>query len=169
MLRQGWKDWVDDGCPSLSDNPELRTKYKFDDRGGDSYVRVSWDQVSKYIAEGLHAVAGTYSGPAGAERLLKDGYEPLMVDMVEGAGTRVFKFGSNLPIHGLIGKFGIYRFANLLALLDHHGPVSPLIKLAADGTGASIPGVAIRPPDSHSYMGCKPPTWTSTTCGLANW
>ncbi|MCC7337809.1 MAG: molybdopterin-dependent oxidoreductase [Pirellulaceae bacterium] len=120
VLRQGWKDWVDDGCPSLSDNPELRTKYKFDDRGGDSYVRVSWDQVSKYIAEGLHAVAGTYSGPAGAERLLKDGYEPRMVDMVEGAGTRVFKFGSNLPIHGLIGKFGIYRFANLLALLDHH-------------------------------------------------
>ena len=43
-----------------------------------------------------------------------------MVDKVAGAGTRVIKFGSNLPIHGLVGKFGIYRFANVLALLDHH-------------------------------------------------
>ena len=38
---QGWKQWADDGFPSLSDNPALRTKYKFDDRGNDSYVRVS--------------------------------------------------------------------------------------------------------------------------------
>jgi nitrate reductase alpha subunit len=28
--------------------------------------------------------------------------------------------GSNLPIHGIIGKFGIYRVANLLGLVDHH-------------------------------------------------
>jgi nitrate reductase alpha subunit len=43
-----------------------------------------------------------------------------MIDTVEGAGTRTMKIGSNLPIHGLVGKFGIYRFANLLGLLDHH-------------------------------------------------
>ena len=66
VLRNGWKQWVDAGCPSLSDNPELRTKYKFDDRGNDSYVRVSWDEVSKYVADALHAIAGTYSGDDGA-------------------------------------------------------------------------------------------------------
>ncbi len=120
VLRQGWKDWVDAGCPSLSDQPELRTKYKFDDRGNDSYVRLSWDEVSKYVAEGLHAISSTYSGDEGVDRLKKDGYEQRMIDKVEGAGTRVIKIGSILPIHGLVGKFGIYRLANALGLLDHH-------------------------------------------------
>ncbi|MCA9450988.1 MAG: molybdopterin-dependent oxidoreductase, partial [Candidatus Omnitrophica bacterium] len=50
----------------------------------------------------------------------QDGYEQRMIDKVEGAGTRVVKMGSNLPIHGLVGKFGIYRFATMLGLLDHH-------------------------------------------------
>jgi len=120
VLRAGWKQWVDDGCPSLSDKPELRTKYKFDDRGNDGFVRVSWDEVSRYTAEALHAIAKTYSGDDGAARLQKDGYEQRMIDKVEGAGTRTIKIGSNLPIHGLVGKFGIYRFASLLGLLDHH-------------------------------------------------
>ncbi len=120
VLRQGWKQWADDGFPSLSDQPELRSKYKFDDRGNDSYVRLSWDEAFKYVAAGMEAVARTYSGDEGARRLTKDGYESLMVDHVEGAGTRVIKVGSNLPIHGVIGKFGIYRIANLLGLLDHH-------------------------------------------------
>ncbi len=120
VLRRGWKQWVDDGCPALSDHPTLRTKYKFDDRGNDSYVRMSWDEVAKYVADALHAIAETYSGSEGAARLRKDGYEQRMIDKVEGAGTRVIKAGSNLPIHGVIGKFGIYRFANLLGLLDHH-------------------------------------------------
>ena len=44
VLRKGWKEWADAGFPSLSDNPELRTKYKFDDRGNDAYVRVTWDE-----------------------------------------------------------------------------------------------------------------------------
>jgi nitrate reductase alpha subunit len=120
VLRKGWKDWVDAGCPSLSDHPELRTKYMFDDRGNDRYVRMSWDEVSKYVADALFAIAGTYSGDDGLARLQKDGYEQRMLDKVEGAGTRVIKMGSNLPIHGVVGKFGIYRFANALGLLDHH-------------------------------------------------
>ena len=120
VVRKGWKDWADAGFPSLSDQPQLRSKYKFDDRGNDTFVRVSWDEAFKYLADGLSAVASTYSGDAGAERLKKDGYEQLMIDQVQGAGTRTIKIGSNLPIHGLVGKFGIYRLANLLGLLDHH-------------------------------------------------
>jgi nitrate reductase alpha subunit len=120
VVRKGWKDWADAGFPSLSDKPELRTQYKFDDRGNDSFVRVSWDEVFQYLADGMTAVARTYSGPEGAARLKKDGYEQLMIDQVQGAGTRTIKMGSNLPIHGLVGKFGIYRMANLLGLVDHH-------------------------------------------------
>jgi len=120
VLRKGWKQWADDGFPSLSDQPGLRTKYKFDDRGNDAYVRLSWEEGFKYVAAGMEAVARTYSGDEGVKRLTKDGYEQVMIDQVQGAGPRVIKIGSNLPIHGVIGKFGIYRFANLLGLLDHH-------------------------------------------------
>ncbi|GIW95004.1 MAG: hypothetical protein KatS3mg110_3045 [Pirellulaceae bacterium] len=120
VLRRGWKQWVDDGCPSLSDDPQLRTHYQFDDRGNDSFVRVSWDEAARYVAEALLAIARTYSGPEGAARLAKDGYEAAMIEKVEGAGVRTIKMGSNLPLHGIVGKFGIYRFANMLGLLDHH-------------------------------------------------
>ena len=120
VIRKGWKEWADDGFPSLSDDPTLRTKYRFDDRGSDSYVRLDWEEVYRYVANGLEAVAGTYSGEEGAARLTKDGYEPDMVAKVEQAGTRTIKIGSNLPVHGVVGKFGIYRIANLLGLLDHH-------------------------------------------------
>jgi nitrate reductase alpha subunit len=120
VLRQGWKQWADDGFPSLSDTPRLRTKYRFDDRGNDRFVRVSWDEAFRYVASGLEAIARTYSGGDGAARLAKDGYEQVMIDYLHGAGTRTIKIGSNLPVHGVIGKFGIYRMANLLGLLDHH-------------------------------------------------
>jgi nitrate reductase alpha subunit len=120
VLRKGWKEWVDAGCPSLSDNPELRTQYKFDDRGNDTFVRLSWNEIADYVAAGLMAISKTYSGDEGEDRLRKDGYEQRMIDKVEGAGTRVIKIGSNLPIHGIVGKFGIYRLANMLGLVDHH-------------------------------------------------
>jgi nitrate reductase alpha subunit len=120
VLRKGWKEWIDGGCPSLSDHPELRTKYKFDDRGNDTFVRLPWSEVADYVAKALVAISQTYSGDQGVARLEKDDYEQRMIDKVEGAGTRVIKMGSNLPIHGLVGKFGIYRFGNLLGLVDHH-------------------------------------------------
>jgi nitrate reductase alpha subunit len=120
VLRKGWKDWADAGFPALSDKPELRKQFKFDDRGNDAFIRVTWDEAYRYLAAGLTAIAKTYSDASGKERLVRDGYDPLMIDQVEGAGTRTIKVGSNLPIHGVIGKFGIYRLANLLGLVDHH-------------------------------------------------
>ncbi|MCC6546605.1 molybdopterin-dependent oxidoreductase [Candidatus Sumerlaeota bacterium] len=120
VIRNGWRRWADAGFPSLSDNPKLRTEYKFDDRGNDTFDRVTWEEAARYTAEGLTAVAQAYSGKEGIRRLTADGYDPLMLTPMEEAGTRTMKFGSNLPIHGLIGKFGIYRFVNMLALLDHH-------------------------------------------------
>jgi nitrate reductase alpha subunit len=120
VLRKGWKEWADAGFPSLSDDPALRTKFRFDDRGNDGYVRMSWEEVSDYVARGLMAVATTYSGDAGRRRLQADGYAPEMLEPWQGAGTRTMKIGSNLPIHGLVGKFGLFRFANQMGLVDHH-------------------------------------------------
>ena len=118
VIRKGWKQWADDGFPSLSDRPELRSKYMFDDRGSDDFIRVTWDEAFRYAAMGFKAVAGTYSGEDGRRRLLADGYDPLTLTHWNEAGTRTIKLGSNLPLHGLIGKFGIYRMANMMALLD---------------------------------------------------
>lgn len=119
MLRRGWKEWADDGYPSLSDDPTLRTKYRFDDRGNDTFVRLTWDEVDDYVAAALGAIARTYSGDEGRRRLLEaDGYEPEMLEHWEEAGVRTMKVGSSLPLHGVAGKFGLFRFANMLALLD---------------------------------------------------
>jgi len=125
VLRTGWKEWADAGFPSLSDDPSLRSKYRFDDRGNDAFVRLSWDEVSDYVARGLMAIARTYSGDDGKRRLTRDGYAPEMLEHWKGAGTRTMKIGSNLPIHGLVGKFGLFRFANQMGLLDHHARKVP--------------------------------------------
>ncbi len=119
MVRTGWKEWADDGFPSLSDDPELRTRYRFDDRGNDTFIRLTWDEVDDYAARGLEAIARTYSGEDGHRRLIdRDGYEPEMLEFWEGSGVRTMKFGSSLPVHGVAGKFGLFRFGNMLALLD---------------------------------------------------
>ena len=39
MIRQGWKQWADDGFPELT--AENRDKYLFTDRGHDIFVRLS--------------------------------------------------------------------------------------------------------------------------------
>ncbi len=120
VIRKGWKEWADAGFPSLSDHPDLRTKYRFDDRGNDAFVRISWDEAATYAARGLKALAETYSSEAGRSRFRKDGYAQEMLEHWKGAGTRALKIGSSLPVHGVIGKFGLFRFANMLGLLDHH-------------------------------------------------
>jgi nitrate reductase alpha subunit len=119
-VRKGWKEWADAGFPSLSDNPELRTKYRFDDRGSDSFVSIPWEDAASYAARGIDAVARTYNGDEGTKRLKKDGYDKDMVTATKGAGTRTMKIGSSLPIHGMVGKFGLFRFANMMGLVDHH-------------------------------------------------
>ncbi|MBI4329481.1 MAG: molybdopterin-dependent oxidoreductase, partial [Chloroflexi bacterium] len=120
MIRKGWKRWADAGFPSLSDNPGLRTEYKFDSRGTDEFLRVSWDEVDTYLAKALVAVAKTYSGEDGKRRLLKDGYPPEMLEHWGGAGTRTMKLRGGMGLLGVIGKYGMYRFSNMMALVDAH-------------------------------------------------
>ena len=119
MIRSGWRQWADAGFPPLSDNPKLRSQYRFDARGTDTFVRVSWDEATTYVAKALIAIARTYSGAEGRRRLVKDdGYPEDMLEHWDEAGTRTMKLGSSLPPHGVIGKFGTFRMANMLGLLD---------------------------------------------------
>ncbi|HEX6385841.1 MAG TPA: molybdopterin-dependent oxidoreductase [Anaerolineae bacterium] len=118
LMRQGWKNWADDAFPYL--DTANRDKYKFTARGDDELIPVSWDEAFAYIAQGMIAIATHYSGEEGAERLRADGYPEEMIAAMQGAGTRTFKCRGGMGLLGVIGKYGMYRFANTLALLDTH-------------------------------------------------
>lgn len=118
MVRKGWKQWADDGFPALSGNEQLRAKYGFNTRGSDEFVRLSWDEVYRLMAKAVVAIGKTYAGPEGAARMKADGYEPEMIEHCHGAGTRTFKLRGGMGLLGVMGKYGIYRWANMLALLD---------------------------------------------------
>jgi nitrate reductase alpha subunit len=159
VVREGWKRWADDGFPSLSDNPALRSKYLFDNRGQDHFTSLTWDEAYTYSAKGITALAETYSGDEGRRRLIEeDGYDEDMLEHWEGAGTRVLKMGSSLPVMGMIGKMAIFRFANMLALLDTHiRKVEPDHALGARGwseytwRGDQAPGM----PFVHGLQGAE--------------
>ncbi len=57
LIRQGWKAWADDGFPDL--DAANKTKYKFDSRGTDEILPISWDADSMDRArEGLEVMCG---------------------------------------------------------------------------------------------------------------
>jgi nitrate reductase alpha subunit len=116
IVRRGWKAWADAGFPELT--PELKSKYRFDSRGDDEFVQISWDEAFRKIAEALAAIAERYSGEEGKQRLLDQGYQPEMVEAMGGAGTRTLKMRGGMGLLGVLGKYGMYRLCNSLALLD---------------------------------------------------
>lgn len=118
LMRKGWQEWADAGFPEL--DAANKTRYKFDARGLDELLPVSWETAYDYIARGMIAIAGRYSGEEGANRLRAQGYPEEMIAELGGAGTRTFKCRGGMGLLGVIGKYGMYRFANGLALLDQH-------------------------------------------------
>ncbi len=118
IVRRGWKRWADDGFPELT--PETKAKYKFDSRGTDKFERIAWDDAFRYIARAIKSIAARYSGEAGARLLEAQGYPREMIDDMGGAGTRTIKMRGGMGLLGVLGKYGMYRLCNSLALLDVH-------------------------------------------------
>ena len=116
IVRKGWKRWADAGFPELT--PKLKKKYKFDSRGDDLFVQISWDDALDNIAKALASISKRYSGDKGKKKLLKQGYQPEMVEAMQEAGTRTIKIRGGMGLLGVIGKYGMYRLNNSLALLD---------------------------------------------------
>ncbi|MBI5054903.1 MAG: molybdopterin-dependent oxidoreductase, partial [Chloroflexi bacterium] len=116
LMRKGWKQWADDGFPLL--NTANKSKYKFDSRGTDELLPVSWDVAYDYISRGMIAIAKRYSTDEGVALLKEQGYPKEMIEAMGGAGTRTFKCRGGMGLLGVIGKYGMYRFSNTLALLD---------------------------------------------------
>src|SRR3990167_10867593 len=116
IVRKGWKAWAEAGFPELT--PENKDKYYFTRRGDDEFIQMSWEDAFTNIAGALDAVARRYSGEAGTNRLLAQGYQPEMVKETGGAGTRTFKMRGGMGLLGVLGKYGMYRLNNSMALLD---------------------------------------------------
>jgi nitrate reductase alpha subunit len=116
LMRKGWKEWADAGFPLLDE--ANKTKYKFDSRGTDELMPVAWEVAYDYVARAMIAIAKRYSSPEGWDLLRKQGYPEEMIQEMGGAGTRTFKCRGGMGLLGVIGKYGMYRFANTLALLD---------------------------------------------------
>jgi nitrate reductase alpha subunit len=116
IVRRGWKAWADAGFPELT--AEVKSKYMFDARGQDEFVQISWDDAFDAIAKALVAIATRYSGKEGTARLLAQGYQPEMVAATGGSGTRCLKFRGGMGLLGVLGKYGMYRLSNAMALLD---------------------------------------------------
>ncbi len=116
IIRAGWRRWADDGFPELT--PEKKTQYRFDARGTDTFEQIAWEDVYPYIARGLIAIAKRYNGEEGAQRLRAQGYPEEMIEPMGGAGMRTLKFRGGMGLLGVFGKYGMYRLANTMALLD---------------------------------------------------
>lgn len=116
MVRQGFLDWARLGFPRDPKTGAPDPKYM--NRGRDKWVAVAWDEAINLEALALVNIAKTYTGDAGKQRLLAQGYDPLMVDATGGAGTQVLKFRGGMPALGITRIFAQYRMANAMALLD---------------------------------------------------
>ncbi len=116
MVRKGFKDWVDAGMPRDAKTGAVDPKYL--QRGKDPWVRASWEDAWAYSAKAMDNIMRTYSGKEGQARLTAQGYDPAMVEATHGAGTETIKLRGGMAFLGATRIFGLYRFANLLALAD---------------------------------------------------
>jgi nitrate reductase alpha subunit len=144
MLRSGFKQWIDEGMPRDPATGAIDDKYL--QRGKDAWVAVTWEQAFDYSARALVDIAKTYTGPEGQKRLVAQKYDPLMAEATGGAGTQVIKFRGGMPALGATRIYGMYRNANLFALLDD--------KLRGKGPDGSL---GARGWDNYSWHTDLPP------------
>jgi nitrate reductase alpha subunit len=117
MVREGFKQWVEDGFPRNEDGsmPEEYTK-----RGEDNWIEMDYDGAYELAARTFVELADYYSGEEGMEKLRQQGYDERVVDETQGAGVRSMAFRGGMPILGVLRLFGQYRQANSMALLDQY-------------------------------------------------
>ncbi len=116
MVRRGFKQWVEDGFPRdpLTGKPDP----KYFERGKDKWLRIDWEGAYDLSARTIENISKTYSGESGAKLLKAQGYDPSMIEATEGAGTQTIKLRGGMAFLGATRIFGLYRFANMLALMD---------------------------------------------------
>jgi nitrate reductase alpha subunit len=115
FIRKGWLEWAKAGFPREANglpNP------KYLNRGKDEFVKVEWDEAFDLVARAQMNIAKTYSGPEGAELLKQQNYDEAMIATMKEAGTRTLKFRGGMPFLGATRIIGLYRYGNMMGLLD---------------------------------------------------
>lgn len=147
FIRSGFKDWVDVGMPRDAVTG-LPLRQYFLDRGQDSWEQISWDEAFSIIARVLYDVAKTYSAPNGANFLAQQNYDSEMINAVDEAGVRTIKFRASMAWLSTLRFLGLYRLANLLALMDARiRQIDP----------NQVPAVGCRTWDSYAWHTDLPP------------
>lgn len=114
-VRRGFREWVEQGFPRGADGRPPAELFR---RGDDVWETLDFEKAFDLHARALVNIAQTYSGAEGAERLRGQGYDPAMIETMEGAGTRTLKHRGGMPLLGPFRIYGLARLANALALLD---------------------------------------------------
>ncbi|RIL07250.1 MAG: molybdopterin oxidoreductase [Proteobacteria bacterium] len=114
-VRRGFQQWVESGCPRGADGRPPAELFR---RGDDVWEKVPFEKAFDLHARALADIAATYSGEGGATRLRTQGYDPAMIEAMEGAGTRTLKHRGGMPLLGPFRIYALTRLANALALLD---------------------------------------------------
>jgi len=118
MIRKGFKEWVDAGYPREADGKPPK---KYLNRGKEPFIRLKWDEAFDIAAKTFVNIAKTYSGASGKALLEKQGhYDPDSIETMGLAGTQAMKFRGGMPLLGITRVFGMYRLANVMALVDTH-------------------------------------------------
>ncbi|MCC7078312.1 MAG: molybdopterin-dependent oxidoreductase [Acidimicrobiia bacterium] len=117
MIRKGFKAWVDAGFPRDNETGKPPPEY-IQGRGKEDFIQLSWDEAFDIAARASLDIATTFSGEEGARKLEAQGYDPDMIERLEGAGTRTLKFRGGMPYNAPLRLVGSNRTANMLALLD---------------------------------------------------
>lgn len=115
FIRKGWLEWARAGFPREA-NGLPNAKYL--NRGRDEFVKVDWEQAFELVARAQLNIAQTYSGTKGAELLRQQNYDSAMIEAMKGAGVRTLKFRGGMPFLGATRVAGLFRVANMMALLD---------------------------------------------------
>lgn len=119
FVRKGFKEWADAGFPRDAETARPPAQY-VEGRGKEEFIKVEWEEAFSLAAGGFLNVAETYSGEAGKAKLEKQGYDEDMIEAMTLAGTRTIKCRGGMPFIAPFRVGGLYRFANMMALLDAH-------------------------------------------------
>ncbi len=90
MIRKGYLEWIKDGFPR--DPETAKPPEKYFARGKDDWIKITWDEAFKYTAKVIENIVKTYSGEQGKKYLQLQGYDPVMIEAMKGAGTQTLKF-----------------------------------------------------------------------------
>ncbi|MCZ7527251.1 MAG: molybdopterin-dependent oxidoreductase [Acidimicrobiia bacterium] len=118
-VRKGFKAWVDDGFPRDGETGLPPEEYR-SGRGKEEFERITLEEAAELEARAYLDIVETYSGEQGRARLEAQGYDEAMIDAVDGAGTMTVKCRGGMPFDAPFRVGGLYRFANMMALLDAH-------------------------------------------------